>query len=362
MRYQKGYIYEVAGGFYVRYYANGKQPSHRLCSKDDKFYSRTCRAVRLLADEFMRTVNAGNIPGNVRDITVAEFWTETYLPFAEENLRHSTVYGYRHVWTQHLAGHFGTKTLREYRTSMGSIFLTALAKTLCRSTVQHVRSLASGIFSHALNLDLIEANPWHDVKILGRSIAPKDTDHYTLEEAENIISALVDHADCQAVLALACFAGLRPGEIQGLQWSDIEEDWIHIRRSIVRGKEGTPKTAGSIRSLPLIAPVKVALGLWRSQCPEGDRLFPRDMKSLVKYVIAPTLRAKGVEWKGLYAGRRGAATILTQLTGDALAAKELLGHSNLSVTTAKYVKQMPEALLRGMKLLEEATKPEETIQ
>jgi hypothetical protein len=55
-------------------------------------------------------------------------------------------------------------------------------------------------------------------------------------------------------------------------------------------------------------------------------------------------------------GRRGAATILTQLTGDALAAKELLGHANLSVTTAKYVKTMPEALLRGKKLLEEATK------
>jgi hypothetical protein len=43
---------------------------------------------------------------------------------------------------------------------------------------------------------------------------------------------------------------------------------------------------------------------------------------------------------------------LTELTGDALAAKELLGHANLSVTTAKYVKTMPEALLRGMKLLE----------
>jgi len=37
------------------------------------------------------------------------------------------------------------------------------------------------------------------------------------------------------------------------------------------------------------------------------------------------LSAKKIEWKTLYAGRRGAATILTQLTGDALAAKELGG-------------------------------------
>jgi hypothetical protein len=47
---------------------------------------------------------------------------------------------------------------------------------------------------------------------------------------------------------------------------------------------------------------------------------------------------------------------LTELTGDALAAKELLRHSNIGVTQQKYVKKIPEALLRGMKLLEAATK------
>ncbi|SRR5216683_958647 len=355
MRYQRGYIYPASGAFFVRYYAAGKQVSHRLCSKDDKFYSRTCREVRMLADEFMQSVNAEKV-GNVQDITVADFWKQTYRPFTVENLRHSTVYGYRHVWAQHLEKHFGKTTLREYRTHVGSAFLTGLSKTLCRSTVQHIRSLASGIFSHAVNLGLIESNPWHDVKVLGRSRAPGDTAHYTLEEAENIISALVDHVDCQAVMALACFTGLRPGEIQGLRWSDIEEHWIHIRRSIVRGKEGALKTAGSLASLPLITPVKIPLALWRQKAGDNERVFPRDLKTLVKLTIAPTLGAKGLQWKGLYAGRRGAATVLTELTGDALAAKELLRHSNIGVTQSKYVKKMPEALLRGMKLLEAATK------
>jgi len=47
----------------------------------------------------------------------------------------------------------------------------------------------------------------------------------------------------------------------------------------------------------------------------------------------PTLNAKDVEWKTLYAGRRGAATILTQLTGNALAAKELLRHKTIARST-----------------------------
>lgn len=355
MRHQRGYVYEASGSFFVRYYSSGAQRSHRLCSKDDKFYSRTCHAVKMLADEFMQSVNAGKV-GNAQDTAIVKFWEQTYLPFAVENLRHSTMYGYRQVWGQHLEKHFGTLILREYRTHMGSAFLTRLSKTLCRTTVQHIRSLASGIFSHAVNLGLIDSNPWHDVKVLGKSRAPGDTAHYTLEEAENLISALVDHVDCQAVMALACFTGLRPGEIQALRWDDIEEDWVHIRRSIVRGKEGALKTAGSLASLPLIAPVKTALALWRQKAGENERVFPRDLRTMIQFTLVPTLKAKGIQWKGLYAGRRGAATILTELTGDALAAKELLRHSNIGVTQQKYVKKIPEALMRGMKLLEEATK------
>src|SRR6202022_4455125 len=112
--------------------------------------------------------------------------------------RYLTVYGYRQIWEQHLSGHFGATTLRDYRTHIGSKFLTELSKTLGRSTVQHIRSLASGIFSHALNLGIIETNVWHDVKVLGKSRAPEETQHYTLEEVENIIAALVEHPQGQA--------------------------------------------------------------------------------------------------------------------------------------------------------------------
>ena len=42
-------------------------------------------------------------------------------------------------------------------------------------------------------------------------------EHYTWEEAENIISALVDHVECQLIVTLACFLGLRLGEIEGLR-------------------------------------------------------------------------------------------------------------------------------------------------
>src|SRR5215469_7631580 len=333
-RYQSGYIYEASGVYFVRYYqeytdlspderakiaerceTKGKPlptrvlVSHRLCTKDDKHHSRTCKPVKQLAADHMDKVNKQSAPINY--VTVAEFWEQTYLPFVEENKKHSTVHGYKQIWGQRLKAHFGTTALKDYKTPMGSVFLTGLAKTLGKHTIQHIRSLASGIFTHAVNVGVIESNPWHDVKVLGKTKEPGETQHYTLEEAENIISALVAHVDCQLIVALAFFLGLRPGEIQGLRWEDIDSSpdgdgirWIHIRRAVARNVVGETKTKSSVASLPLIAPVLVPLTLWhqkRNKPTEGwifpnGKGKPTDMRSVVARIIVPTLQAKDIEW------------------------------------------------------------------
>jgi integrase len=255
----------------------------------------------------MATINT-QVPGNPpqQDITIAGFWEQTYLPFIKENLKPSTVQGYQQVWNQHLKDHFITKTLREYKTPMGSVFLTGLAKKFGKRTVQHIKFLASGIFTHAVNVGHIESNPWHDAKVLGKQIEPGATKHYTLEEIENIISALVDHVECQLIMALCFFLGLRKGEIQGLQWSDIDANYIHIRRNMVRGELVTPKTKKSVRSLPIIEPVKTLLVLWRAKSKsDGVWVFDRNLMTLARKTIMPTLEKNKLEWKGFHAGRRG---------------------------------------------------------
>jgi hypothetical protein len=44
------------------------------------------------------------------------------------------------------------------------------------------------------------------------------------------------------------------------------------------------------------------------------------------------LGKKKLMWKGLYAGRGGAGTILVDLTGSLVAAQELLRHKSLTTT------------------------------
>src|ERR1039458_1304823 len=202
-RHQTGYIFESkSGAFHLRYYtteiADGQprrvQRSHLLCRRDSKHFSKTCKAVKLLRDEFMRTVNVNQ--ANESDMRVTDFWEQRYLPFVQENMKPSTVTGYKQIWNQHLKAHFGDMTLQDYRTYVGSQFLLGLTKTQGRRTLNHIRSLASGMFTHAINEGRLESNPWRDVRILGKVAQPKPTPHYTLEEAENIISALVSRVDC----------------------------------------------------------------------------------------------------------------------------------------------------------------------
>ena len=76
-----------------------------------------------------------------------------------------------------------------------------------------MRSLMSGIFSHAAALGQIEYNPMRDAKVLGKVKPPSSTPHYSLGELEDAISALADDPAAQTVIALSGFLGLRPSEI-----------------------------------------------------------------------------------------------------------------------------------------------------
>jgi len=390
-----GTIIEASGVFYLRYStgttlsAAGKprpvQKTHKLCCKDDRHYSRTCKAVRHLADTYMLTINQQRGDSEGEDMTISAFWETHFLPWCETvlpvtkrpRMKPSTMRGYRQVWSQHLAGHFGKRTLQEYRAAWGSAFLRSLTATQGRNTIRHVSALASSIFSNAVAEQRLRGNPWVDVQF-PESAEPDTTPHYTWGEAEDVISALVDRVDCQLVIALACFAGLRPNEIIALRWDDVDSEWLHIRRGMVNGKLDTPKTRESTRDIPLLEQLRVPLELWRQKskdtsgwifpsegtltaeriiAPEMQHLAggpsPINLNSLCQKVIAPAVRKAGLTWKPLKAGRTGACTaIIEGSNGNAALAQAVLGHKSMTTTLNIYKKPIsPANLLAGMKAL-----------
>ena len=170
-RYQQGHVFGQHGAFHVRYYTTvvvdghlkRVQRSERLCTKDNKHHSTKCKPVQTLAAVVMARVNStsGTLPN--ADVRVAEFWEQTYLPHIERNTKASTQHGYRKLWEQHLKLELSAYTLNDYKTHHATQYLTSLAERgLGARTIAHIRSLASGMFRHALRINRVAENPWRD--------------------------------------------------------------------------------------------------------------------------------------------------------------------------------------------------------
>jgi integrase len=239
-----------------------------------------------------------------------------------------------------------------------SNFLTGLAKTLRPRTLNSIKWLASAIFAHAVATGHAETNPIRDSKVLARTLGHGDTKSYTLEEIENVITALVGNVAAQLVMALSFFAGMRKGEIWGLQWSDIDGEFIHVRRAFSRGVVGPPKSKKSLRPIPIIEPVRSLLMLHRAKAGDGVWVFTNteggamNLDLFATEVIRPALRRAKFEWKGFHAGRRGLGTELRSLTGNSTAGRDVFGHTTTRVTEEHHEHRLPEDALRGMKQLE----------
>jgi len=368
-RHQRGSIQEKSGAFYLLYRIteNGerKQVCHYLCAKDRNTGcgSPSAKAVRELAEDFMRQINGSDGGAPDADLTVVKFWDDTFLKFLEEkdangnliNFKPSTVQGYKQVWNKNLKPHFAEMTLHEYRTHHGSLFLTKLAKTYGPYTLKNIKNLSSALFTHAINVGKIDSNPWHDCKVLGKQLPKGETGHYSLEEIENIITALVGCVECQLIMALAYFFGLRRGEIQALQWGDVDADWLHIRRNKVNGRVVTLKGKKKEKDFPLIQPVKGLLSLWGAKClkSDGGWVFEKNLQNTARLRIIPVLEKNKLEWKGFHAGRRGLGTIMKELTGNSTAGRDLLGHTDEVVTQEHYEAVLLQSVVAPLKMLEE---------
>ena len=148
----------------MRYFATvdgvKKRVSHKLSDRDEIHYSITCPAVLTLADDHMAEVRKTKPQPTNGQPTISEYCEKTYLPTIKAGLKPSTVAGYQDVWQKHLKEHFTGRTFHEYEPHHGNKLLNDLVvRKYGRRTVAHIRSLASGIFTHACNDGLLQNNP-----------------------------------------------------------------------------------------------------------------------------------------------------------------------------------------------------------
>jgi integrase len=258
LRYQNGRLYEDHDAWYVQYRQRiaqedgssklNRASKHLGRAKDfpNIFDVERCRA------SFMQTVNCDRLCANSR-ITLTAFVEGAYLPWTKEERRANTSKGHHEIWFNHLRDRVGELRLREFRTVDASRMLHAIAKEkdLTTTTLQHIKSVLSTIFTYARNEGAFDgANPVDGVLIPRHAREPGETHAYDLGQVLQILDLLPLLA--KSLVATAAFAGLRQGELRGLEWTDYTGTELAINRSIWMSVVNLPKTRASRDSVPVI--------------------------------------------------------------------------------------------------------------
>jgi len=296
------------------------------------------------------------------------FVNDVWLPLSvnDGSLRPSTVSFYNNILKNILPYFQGVPineitgvNISEYLSWLRNDYRTAKKKPLSEKSVKHHYNVLRVIFNYAERQDIIVANPLK--KVDAPKVSQKPIDALSETETTAFFNALSNISlDFRCMLQLLITTGLRRGECLGLQWRDVdfENNIIHVERAVlfVTGIGiivDVPKTAKSIRSIPLVSNTANLLKKWRhemeKQYPNTNLdcafLFsgetdcfhagnPNSLTRRVKYFIKKT-KLPDASPHDL---RHTCASLLLSSGADIKSVQEILGHADASTTLNFYVK------------------------
>ena len=296
------------------------------------------------ADEYHASVRVdvrrGVHTAPANSITVAEAGEKWISRVSADGRERATVLQYRQHLDLHIAPRIGRIRLGQLTPAHIESFRDDLLKSLSRPLARKVLTSLKSLLK-ASKLAHVAA----DVSI-GRD-----------KRSERKLEIGCDSRHRALLLTAAC-TGLRASELRGLRWSDIDlrAEELHVRqRADLFNNIGAPKSASSMRSVPLPTGVLTALKVWKLACPKGPSglVFPSrtgavEHHEIVSLGLHRVMRAagltdfKGESKYGLHAFRHYFASWCINPKdrgGRELPAKVvqgLLGHSSIVMTLERY--------------------------
>jgi len=281
---------------------------------------------------------------------------ELYLPDSKPSERASK----EQILDAHIVPAFGPLQLDEIRQSHVDGFTAReLKRGMCRKTINNRLAVLSSLLKYAHENHLI-AKPTLRLN-LKRKGAAKDAPIHAVpaDDVAKLIAAATDQRYRVAIL-LASEAGLRIGEILGLQWTDIRDGELRVRRAVdPRGNVGKPKHDKE-RDVPL-SPALVAelaraprRGLWVFGRLDGDMLsYASALKDLNKIyeragVTVPV--SDTGETRPWHSLRHAFGTECASRGMPITTLQELMGHEDVQ-TTRRYVTVTKEHKHDGIALV-----------
>jgi integrase len=151
-------------------------------------------------------------------------------------------------------------------------------------------------------------------------------------------------------------AGLRQGELRGLDWTGYTGTEVVIKRSIWMSVVNLPKTRASRDSVPVIPALAEILDEYRKSMgnPEVGVVFhsddglPISVDRVGRRVVRRELEAIRLPWYGWHACRRGLATNLCEIRAQDKVVQRILRHWTPHITRERYIKVFDRTVLEAV--------------
>lgn len=155
--------------------------------------------------------------------------------------------------------------------------ITDYSKEFSLSTVKKIKIYGGMIFDYAVKMKVIYSNPMKDVLLPKKQvdITSNDKDLYYSKDELNHFLKLVDSTNdikLSAMFRVLAYTGIRKGELQALEWSDIDftNNTININKTLSINSEHkitvqTPKSKSSIRCISIDEQTKLILKRWKAK-------------------------------------------------------------------------------------------------
>lgn len=225
----------------------------------------------------------------------------------------------------------------------------AMGDDMKQGSKDKVKNVLNQIFNKAIDDGFIMKNPLKASSIRIKGLAAEETEPYTIEQMRYLASHLNDvvkPAD-RAWLALSLSLPLRPEEVLGLKWEDVDEKacMIHVRNTVTHPTRNEPhfksytKTASSVRHL--VFPQEILAYLPERGQPDefvigGEKpLSYMQLRGLRKRINYQTKFGETITPRRF---RTTVATDISAMTHDLKLVQKSLGHSTPQITLKHYDK------------------------
>lgn len=269
--------------------------------------------------------------------------------FSRPNVERVTSVSYEQQLKNYILPVLGEMNLEDITPADVQKIFNNMGKRMKQESKNKVKIVLNQIFKMAMNDDIIAKNPLEapSIRIKGEKSTP--TVPYSVNEMRYMAEHLIDiQSDMdRAWLAISISLPLRPEEVLGLMWADVDEvnGVFHIRNTVTHPARNEPefktytKTAASIRDLAVSEELLSCLPV-RGKLNE----FVIGGKTPLTYMQVRRMRERiqrDIRFDGSITPRRFRTTVATDIsaqTHDLKLVQKMLGHSSPQMTLKHYDK------------------------